>query len=237
MLRTHRSLLAFICRALCAMSLAPLAPLAAGAQTVVDNGKFIISRNNARVGTETFAIMRASEAGGLAYRVDATQEVGNRMVKTVLTTDAVGSLLGIDYGVFEGGNPSMQYKSSRGGNRLTTSATTVARDAATKEVLLAPGTLFLDDEILHPYYFFALGGPRSVSFVSPLTSTQGAVTVQALGLESVTVADGSSTTGTHFSIRRSATDRRDVWINGAKQLLKVEIPGQGLVAVRERLPK
>src|SRR5581483_7276109 len=96
--------------------------------------------------------------------------------------------------------------------------------------------LILEDDLLHQTYFAALTQHRGgFEVISPRSARGSTVTLEAHGLEPVTVA-GRSVTGTHYTLTSGGT-KRDFWVDAAGRLLLVEVPSLGLKATREELPR
>jgi hypothetical protein len=107
---------------------------------------------------------------------------------------------------------------------------------STKEYALGEGAVILDDEIFHQYYFVGqLGRHGAVPVVVPRLGSQSTMRIEDRGSERVTVG-GSSLEARHVVLRGTDGDR-DIWVDARGRVLKVAIPGRGLVAIRDEVPR
>lgn len=212
--------------------LAGLRPLH-GQGRVIDEGTFAVTRAGV-AHTENFRIARAEN--GL---VKATGQVvsSTSRLSSVLTVDSLGTPVEFRLSVTEKGAKTATVVAMGGGGRLTAKSSDQHGDESMREYPLATGqSLLLDDGLMHPLYFAALGRrPGSVQVIDPRSSRAGAGTLAGMGLEPVEIG-GKSVTATHYSLVAGAV-RRDFWVDASGRLLRVEVPSQQLVATREELPR
>src|SRR5437867_856742 len=71
------------------------------AAATVDEGIFVITRNGAVVGRESFRIVRSPSASGDVYRATAQLAVGDQRIVPSLSADANGAPLSYDVAVQE----------------------------------------------------------------------------------------------------------------------------------------
>jgi hypothetical protein len=208
------------------------AATAARAQSVpVDSGRFILEQDGQRVGSETFRIAR-TPAGVLQLVVESVQ--GGRTATLKLFADASGPTE-YEYKLHENGAQAVLIEGVRDGNRFRL-RTRRGGNEAMNELLVVPGMLLLDDELISTYALLALtakGGDRSVTTVAARSWTQSANMMRAQG------PDGAAG-AVRFVLSKTgdAADatRRELWVTGDK-LVKIAIPSRKFVASRETPPR
>jgi hypothetical protein len=205
----------------------------AGAGRVIDEGTFNITRPGAPAATESFRI-RAVDNG----QILATGQLnaGTRRITSALTTDSTGTPVEYRLEVRENGTPTMTVSAVARAGRLSARSQLAKGDESMREYPVVPGNcLVLDDDMLHQIYFVALAKRTgAVQVIKPRAAHGGTLTVQARGLEPITIA-GRQVTATRYTMRNGA--ERDFWIDAAGRLLQVEVPSTGLKATREELPR
>lgn len=200
---------------------------------IVDEGTLLVTRPGVPAQTESFRI-RVDNGTILATgQVNA----GPHRVTSALTTDTLGTPIDYKLDVRDNGSPTMSISAIARSGRLTARSQVPRGDESTREYPIVSGTsLILDDELLHQTYFLPLGKRTgSMQIIRPHASRGGAVTLNALGLEPVTIA-GKQVTGTHYSLVNGSAVR-DFWVDSMGRLLQVQIPSAGIKAVREELPR
>ena len=96
--------------------------------------------------------------------------------------------------------------------------------------------MYLDENVFHHFYFVPLVASHNrAAVIIPKTGGQEQFTIASHGAESVEIA-GMRVAGRRYSIT-GEQGGRDVWIDQRGRLLKVSIPGQGLVALRDDPPR
>lgn len=219
---------------LAASAVVSLTSLPAAAQArLIDEGTLIITKSGAPTTTESFRIR--TDNGNLL----ATGQVnaGARRVTSTLTTDSLGTPIDYKLDVRDNGSPALSLKGVARAGRFSARSQLPHGDESMREYPMAAGNcLILDDDLLHQLYFLPLSKRTSgIQVIAPGTSRGSTIALTAHGLEPVTIA-GKQVTGTHYTVGGGGA-QRDFWIDGQGRLLKVEIPAQGLVAVREELPR
>jgi hypothetical protein len=200
---------------------------------VIDEGVFSITKAGAPAATESFKIVRAE---GDAILATGQLIAGSRRVTSSLTTDSVGTPIKYDLSVYENGALTQHVGALAQGGRLSELAKDGRGNESMTEYPLAAGkSLILEDDLVHQSYFVALAKRSgAIQVIEPRGAHRLALTLAAIGPESVTIG-GRSTTATHYSLG-NGLGRRDFWIDSAGRLLRVET-SQGLKAVREELPR
>jgi hypothetical protein len=208
---------------------------AAGQTAPIDQGLFSISRGGAAFGTESFLIIRQPSVEGGSYTLSSTREVGRRTIRTSLTTDSLGAP--ITYMRQDVGDvPMTVVASGKNVGRLTVSFSD-GDERSSKDYLVAPGTIRLEDDLLHQLYLVALDyRPRSVLYVSPASKTTSSASLSFVEETEVELGNKARIPARHFVLGSGLT-KRDFWIDSSGRLLRVSIPGQQIEAIRAEPPK
>jgi hypothetical protein len=217
-----------------------LAFAAGGAQTqssaVVDEGTFMVTRNGAPVGRESFRIVRAPGPAGQVYRATGTSAIGENGFTTTLGTDSVGVPVSYASVLTHKGEVSQELTGRGRPGRFGVLVRTKSGEAA-REYLLSNGALLIDDSVIHHFYFVPLAGQQSqLTVIAPRAGQQGHYRLELRGTEPVEIA-GRSVPSRHFALLSAGGAVRDVWVDEKGRLLKVAIPERGLVAVRYDPPR
>ena len=205
----------------------------APAQTsgVVDEATFTFTREGAPYGTEAFKISRRRGADGIEYLSQCTRTMDGRVVKTALTTDGDGNAT--NYTRNTTGSSVAQLVARRALNRLTVNEE--GAQSSSRDYVFTPGTLILDDDVIHQFYFVTSREPGTVSFVAPGGRMSAQGTLTELGRENIEIG-GVSIPATKFAFGTGDT-RREIWIDSSKRLLKVAFPARRIVGIRDLPPR
>jgi len=218
--------------AVLALSASSLLGQAAG--RLIDEGTFNITRPGAPAATESFRI-RSGDAGTIV----ATGQLiaGTHRINSVLTTDSLGTPIEYRVEVRENGTPTLTVLAAARAGRLSARSQLARGDESMREYPVVAGNcLVLDDELLHQTYFVALTKRTgNVQVIKPRAAHGGTLTVQAHGLEPITVA-GRQVTATRYTLVNGSGER-NFWVDAAGRLLQIEVPSTGLKASREELPR
>ncbi|HET9424319.1 MAG TPA: hypothetical protein VFO55_03025 [Gemmatimonadaceae bacterium] len=205
----------------------------AGAQSsgVVDEASFTVTRDGAAYGTESFKIIRRLGAEGVEYVAQCTRTMDGRIVKTSLTTDSTGSAT--SYSRMTTGGVAGQLTARRALNRLTVSED--GTQGSTRDYVFPPGSVILDEDVIHQFYFVTRREPRSLGFVAPggRAAAQGALT--EVGRENLVIG-GTVVPATRFAFG-AGDARREIWVDSGKRLLKVAWPAQRTEGTRDLPPR
>jgi hypothetical protein len=218
----------------------PLVAFALPAQVVTaDEGTFTVTREGARIGREEFRIVRQPVAGGVEYVARGLGAYGDRRITAALQTDALGVPLRYQVDVRNGTNTESRLTAQVVHGRFSSQVRT-ARGEAASEYATGDGTVVVDDDIFHQFFFLSLGGrlggpSTEVSVLVPRRNVQGTVRVTRSGVDAVTVG-GQSLAATKWVLTSPGGPERDVWLDAGGRVLKVAIPAQGVVAVRDDPP-
>lgn len=215
-----------------------LTPPAAVAQEpgrILDEGVFLITRSGAPAGTETFRIVRMGDGTG-DLRATARQTAGERRITSSLTTDSTGLPLVYQLNVVDGKTPVVHLQGQGRPGRFTVLSSDGQRNESMREYVVSAGaTAIVDDPLVHEVYFLPLQHRNvPVRLIAPWSGQQQSVTLTAGGMEDVQVG-GRHATAVHYTVGAGAS-RRDFWVDSQGRLLRLSIPDQQFVAVRDELP-
>ena len=217
-------------------------PSASFAQvTTVDEGSFTIFRGGTRpadrIGQESFTIRRTRGPGGDVVVANATVTFDTEHIAPALRTDTSFSPLAYQVEV-RTGNDVERLRGRIGGGRFSAQLKT-AKGESSKEYIVSDGALILDDDVFHQYYFLvqrARGGSATIPVVIPRRNTQETMRVQPGANEQVRVGT-SSVEARHFTIQEPSGATRQVWADALGRILKVQLDGGNITAIRDELPR
>lgn len=215
-----------------------IAPTALAAQVVtVDEGSFTVTRQGQRVGREEFTIRRTPGAEGQNVLVaSATVAYDDRRLAPALRTDSAGSPLAYALEVRVGSEVAEQLKGAVGRGRFSAVTRTPSGESA-REYIVSDGALILDEGVFHQYYFVARAGRTGrVPVVVPRRNAQVLMTVEGGEAASVTVG-GRALDARRWVLHEPGGASRTFWADAAGRVLKVELPAQGIVALRDDPPR
>jgi hypothetical protein len=201
----------------------------------LDEGTFLISRNGAPIGRESFRITRSHVAGmSESYVATAQVAMGDRRIIPTLTCDSTGAPLTYDVSV-QGGTDGVRLQARGRPGRFSSMLRT--RDGeSTREYVVPRGVVVLDDDVLHQLYFVTLARRSgSVTILAPRAGLQAVASLEDRGGGPVDIA-GNSIAATHFVLSAAGFARREFWIDSVGRILRVTIPERGIVAQRDEPP-
>lgn len=222
--------------ALVASAAAPTSSLSAQVvNRTLDEGTFVISRNGAPIGRESFRITRSESPGGDAYRATAQVAIGDRRIVPTLTCDSSGAPVAYDVAV-QGGPDGVRLQARARPGRFSSLLRT--RDGeSTREFVVPHGVVVLDDDVLHQLYFVTLARRSgSLTIVSPRAGLQAIASLENHGASTVDIG-GTAIPATHFALSAPGFSRREFWIDSAGRVLRVSMPDRGIVAQRDEPPR
>jgi hypothetical protein len=213
---------------------------AAGAQTssrTLDEGTFLIARNGAPVGRESFRISQAPPPAAETYRATAQVALGDRRLVPTLTCDSAGAPISYDVALQGGADPGARFSSRARPGRFSSLLRT-REGESTREYVVPSGVVVLDDDVVHQLYFVTIGGRRSgsITILAPRSGVQAIARLENVG-QSVVDIGGKSIPSTHFALTAPGFPRREFWIDSAGRVLRAEIPERGIVAQRDEPPR
>ena len=118
-------------------------------------------------------------------------------------------------------------------NRLTVNEE--GAQASSRDYVFAPGMLILDGDVIHQLYFVTWREPRTLGFVAPGEKTTGQGTLTEVGRETIMVAN-SSVPAVRY-VFGAGDDRREIWVDSSRRLLKVVHPATQTVGMRDLPPR
>jgi hypothetical protein len=209
--------------------------LAAQGTAVIDEGSFTISRSGAPVGRESFRIIRAPAPGGQVYQATGTSVIADVKATMRLGTDSLGSPVSYESELSDQAQLIQRLRGRGRPSRFGLFVQTRTGESA-REFVLSNGALLLDENVFHHFFFVGLAAQRpEVIVISPRTARQERMRLQSRGEEGVEIA-GRTVPGRRVSLV-NGDGPREVWLDGQGRLLKVAIPDQGIVALRDDPPK
>ena len=227
-----RSILPFL-----AVLLLPAASVAGGQQSaLVDEGTFTITQRGAPIGREAFRIVRATGQGGQAFRASGTTVIGDQRLIPILAADSAGSPVSYTSEIVVKGALMQRLQGTGRPGRFLLATTLRDGAESAREYVVSNGLLVLDENVFHHFYFVPMIATHTrAAVIVPKTGVQEQCTIMGHGSEPVEIA-GVKVPGRRYSIT-GASGGRDVWVDARGRLLKVAIPGSGLVALRDDPPR
>jgi hypothetical protein len=203
---------------------------------VVDEATFMISRNGAPVGRESFRIIRAPGAGGQVFLARATSALGEDRIATTLGTDSSGMPVSYDVTLSQRGDVLLRLRGSGRPDRFSVLVQSKGGEAA-REYVVRPGTVLLDADLFHQYFFILKAARDSqVTIIAPQLARREVMRLEDMGAEPLGIG-GQTITARRLALVDSAGSRREVWLDQQGRLLKVSILEKGLVALRDDPPR
>jgi hypothetical protein len=114
---------------------------------------------------------------------------------------------------------------------------------AAREYLLRPGAVVLEEEgvVLHalliPPDFPAIGEGVTRPTLTPSANTQGTVRVVLEARDDTVVIAGARRPAARWRVATTAGEVRYLWADSERRLLRVTIPGRGIEARRDDVPR
>jgi len=212
-------------------------PVAAAAQQsgVVDEGTFMVSRNGAPIGRESFRIVRAPAPGGQVYQARSQSALGADRLTTILGTDSTGAPVSYEAELSRNGQVVERARGSGSTSRFTVLVQTRTGEAS-REYVLENGALLLDDEVVHQFHFVGLALSDGFDVIAPRATGQARLRLEPRGTETLLIGR-SRVASRRFALLDPAGTAREIWLDGQGRLLKVALPDKSLVAVRDDPPR
>ena len=207
------------------------APVHAQPTRVIDEASFTVTRAGAPFGTESFKIVRRLGAEGIEYVAQATRTIDGRVLRTSLSVDSSGNPTG--YTRAATGAEAGQLSARRAMNRLT--VTEQGAQASSRDYVFAPGTVLLDDDVIHPLYFVTWRDAADRAFVDLTAKATGSGPLVEVAREGVLV--GNVTIPAVRYAFGSGADKREIWVDSERRLLKVALPARQVVGTRDLPPR
>jgi hypothetical protein len=221
-----------LCLAAMVLAAAPLA----GQTTIPDDGSLSISRAGDRIGREDFSIRHVpTTAGAFETLTRGVVVTGTHRVTMDLSADSIGLPIRFQSKTSDDGRATDSYRAEVLGRRFSARAVRDAGETA-RELMLPAGTLIVEDGVFHPLQFVVARGLGVVSAVVPSRGKVVRLTVEAGEADRVSIAL-QSIEARRYVVREDAGVVREVWVDNNGRLLKVAIPAQQIVAIRDDAPR
>jgi hypothetical protein len=212
---------------------------ASGQSVVLDEGSFRLTIDGRPAGRETFEISRAGsgpEAQVYARgEIDITMPAGRLDLRPLLQSGGAEMAVAA-YQIKISGQQQQEIYVELGDRRYLTRILS-ERGEQQRESRAAPGTLVLDTGVAHQYYFLAArlpSGGGTVPVIIPREGRQFDLRVTEVGQEPLTIG-GQTITARHLSLEGNH-ETREVWLDSAGRVLRVDHPALGYSATREMVP-
>lgn len=218
--------------------LATMAPAASVAPqaAVVDEGSFTITVEGSRAGREQFRIVSTPGPQGASMIASATVSLRDLRLVPILRTDSTGAPQEYQVETRRGTVTRERLRGSIDRGRASLHVQGPRGESASEFVV--SDVLILEDDVFHQYYFLALRDVASrgrVTVLVPRRGIQISLQVRNAGTERVLIA-GQLLNATHLALTEPDGTIRDVWVDDARRVLRVELPGRQLVALRDDPP-
>ena len=220
--------------------LALVASLATTARAQVislDEGSFTITRAGTRVGREDFSIRSSPAPGGSMLFAHGVVAMGARHIEPSQNTDSSGGVLNYNTTVKDGARDVAIY-SGKSARDHYVARTSRPEGESSREFRLPPGTVAVEDDVMHQLWFIARRGPgATVEVLAPLRNVVERVHVELVGDESLTI-DGQELKARHVRLRTEGSGAiRDAWLDASGRMLQAAIPAARIVAVSDDPPR
>jgi hypothetical protein len=212
---------------------------AASQSTLVDEGTFEVSMAGSPAGSEHFSIRSSETPQG--PQLIATAEITLRENGTEVQLRPALQLAGGDMAVtayqvkISGGRNEEVFVTATDGRFLTRSLTD--RGERERELRAVAGTILIDLGVAHHYHFLvnAAGGRTgALTLIVPREGRQHELALSEVGRESIDIS-GQSVPSVHLRLG-AGPEAREIWVDDAGRVLRVDHPAVGYSAVRVELP-
>jgi hypothetical protein len=222
-------------RSLAAALLIVPAALSAQASGVVDEGSFTITQQGAPYGRESFRIARTPAPGGQVFRATGQGALGDSRITSTLGTDSTGVPVSYSSDLSLNSRVLQRLQGRGRPGRFSVLSSTTAGEAA-REFALEGGTLLIDGDVIHHYYFVTLAEHAQVSVIAPRSGLQIRFVVAEQPHDTIEIG-GRLLDSRHYNLSSSNGVRRELWVDAQGRLLKVSVPDRGLMAIRDDPPR
>jgi hypothetical protein len=208
-----------------------------GQSVVLDEGSFAIFRDGAAAGRETFTIRRQGIGGDatlLANGAVLLETAEGSMEMRPLLQAAADRSPRAYQNKLQGADVSQVDLTAAGPHFVTVIRSTSGERE--RELRAHPGTLLLDLDVAHHYWFLAPRTDRpgeTISVVVPRAGQQ--MTMEVTAVRPVTLRMGGTDVGARRVTLTLGDETREVWFDEQGRVLRIEIPSAHYVAERESL--
>lgn len=216
---------------------APATPMRAQVR-LVDEGTFSLFLGGMRIGREDFSIRAAPGTGGSAYVAQANVLLGDSRLTVSLNADTAGLPLRYQLTVRSAGELTETIAGEARRNLWLGRALRPSGESA-REFRLPPGTIAVEEGVVHHLWFVLRGGPgRVVPLLAPRPLALTTVRVEDAGPDRVSLGLREFVTR-RWLVRDHSTStvRFEVWTDLEGRLFRLWIPAQDLEALRDEPPR
>ncbi len=213
--------------------------LGASQSVTLDEGVFQITVNGAVVGTESFSIRRGGTGEDAqiiaAAEIQMQAPAGRLDLRPALQT-AGGEMSVSAYQIKISGHQQEEVYVTLGDRRFLTRVRSEQGEQE-REYRATTGTLLLDTGVAHQYYFLTQrlpSGSGSAPVLVPREGGQYTIAVTLVGETSIMIG-GASTPARHLRVTGNG-ETRELWVDSAGRVLRLEHAAEGYVALRESAP-
>ncbi len=215
--------------------LAALPGAVPGAQSYLDQGVLIISRDGVEIGREEYAIRATAGHPGLL--AVATDEYRDREVRLALELSEDREPVSYQADVSVGGRVAERLSGQLGRGRFAVRLVN-QRGETVHEFPVPRGLVVLDDDGFDQYLFLprpTAGASLPVTLLVPRATRIVTASVRAVGADSVLVG-AQRLRADHFTLALPSGETRDFWCTAQGELLQVSLPARTIVATRAAAP-
>lgn len=206
------------------------------AQDLFDRGVFVITRDGAEVGREEFALRPGTGRGSGSMLAVSTTRISGREIQRAFEVTRDYVPVSFQQTETAAGRVASRVSAQLAGVRFSVRISSQDGETA-REFPVRPPAVILTDDTYAAFYFLPRpdAGERTVAVVNPLTARSTAGTAEALGQDTVLVAE-QRIIARHFRLRVGAEERH-YWFTPSGDLLQVSEPARSLIATRAELPR
>ena len=202
----------------------------------MDEGTFMVSRNGAPIGRESFRIVRTPAPGGQVYQARSQSALGANRLTTILGTDSTGAPVSYEAELGRDGRVVERARGSGTAKRFTVLVQTKNGEAS-REYVINNGALLVDDDVIHQFHFVGLALASEYDVIAPRATGQSRSRLEERGTESLDIGRNRVHARRYALVEPGGGSVREVWLDPRGRLLKVAIPEKGLVAIRDDPPR
>lgn len=222
------------------VALGSLAAVGRGQTVTLDEGSYRILVNGKEVGTETFSIRQNGEGADaviIAHGRVVLDSAGKEQDVSASLQLAGGTLRPMLYDLRQEGGRAERIAGRIMGGRFSARIMSAAGESM-REYLVSQGAVIADDGIAHQYYFLArrVGNQSGrVPLVIPRENRQVFAQVEVKAPAPLSVA-GQEMSARQLVVTPAGGVVREVWVDDAGRVLRLEIPSRNLVFERTSAP-
>jgi hypothetical protein len=208
----------------------------------LDVGSFTVLMAGRPVGREQFSVQRMAGADDAVLELRAEAAQGDRRSALRLEADSAGTPVRIALEERQGTEPTLRLGGQRVRGRFATLSRSRTGEAA-RDYLLRPGAVVVEEEgvLLHvlllPRAPLAEGEGVTLPSLTPSANTQGTVRVVLEARADTVVIAGARRAASRWRVVTAVGEARYVWADSERRLLRVTIPGRGIEARRDDVPR